>query len=137
MNVRRPKIIITYGSFDVLHRGHINLLRRARALGDKLYVGLSSDPFNHAKGKLSVFPYRDRKLILENLKFVDRVFKESSWSQKARDIKKYQADTFVIGDDWRGKFDELKKLCRVVYLSRTGGISTTKIKRRIAALHRI
>lgn len=123
------KNIITYGTFDLLHVGHIYLLQRAKALGDHLTVAISTDSFNRLKGKISYFSYNERKLILESLKYVDRVIPETSWEQKVTDIQKYNIDTFVMGDDWKGKFDFLKEYCNVVYLPRTENISTTKIKK--------
>ncbi|MFI2362740.1 glycerol-3-phosphate cytidylyltransferase [Promicromonospora sp. NPDC019610] len=122
------KRVITYGTFDMLHYGHIELLRRARALGDYLIVALSSDEFNAGKGKNAYFSYADRKRMLEAIRHVDLVIPEHTWEQKASDIGLYQVDTFVIGDDWVGKFDELKAQCEVVYLARTPEISTTQIK---------
>nr|CRY94778.1 hypothetical protein [uncultured prokaryote] len=124
--------VITYGTFDTLHHGHIRLLRRARALGDYLIVALSTDEFNSLKNKTAYFSYEDRKQDLEALRYVDLVIPESTWEQKASDIRLYQADVFCIGDDWTGKFDELKSLCQVVYLQRTPGISSTAIRQRIA-----
>ncbi|MBP6505945.1 MAG: adenylyltransferase/cytidyltransferase family protein [Opitutaceae bacterium] len=129
--------VLTYGTFDVLHRGHIRLLTRARALGDYLVVGLSSDSFNQSKGKTSVFCYRDRELILKSLRQVDLVTRENSWEQKIHDIKKHDIDIFVIGDDWAGKFDHLRKYCQVVYLPRTTGISTTALKRKMAKIKKL
>ncbi|AEH52776.1 MULTISPECIES: glycerol-3-phosphate cytidylyltransferase [Heyndrickxia] len=123
------KKVITYGTFDLLHWGHINLLKRARALGDYLIVGLSSDEFNEIKNKKSYHSYENRKLILEAIRYVDQVIPEHSWEQKIDDIKKYNVDVFVMGDDWKGKFDFLKDYCEVVYLPRTVGISTSKIKK--------
>lgn len=124
------KRVITYGTFDLLHYGHINLLRRARALGDYLIVALSTDEFNRVeKNKACYFPYEERKGLLEAIRYVDLVIPESCWAQKETDVKLYQADVFVIGDDWRGKFDFLEAQgCEVIYLSRTPEISTTKIK---------
>lgn len=122
------KTIITYGTFDILHRGHINLLRRARELGDRLIVGLSSDEFNAGKHKSSLLNYENRKYVLESIRYVDLVFAESTWDQKVEDIIKYKADIFVMGDDWEGKFDNLKEHCEVMYLPRTQNISTTLIK---------
>jgi len=122
------KIIITYGTFDLLHIGHINLLKRARNLGDKLIVGLSTDKFNMSKHKSSFMPFEDRKTILEAIKYVDLVIPEESWDQKINDIEKHNADVFVIGDDWKGEFDHLNDICKVVYLTRTPGISTTQLK---------
>lgn len=122
------KTVITYGTFDILHRGHINLLKRARELGDRLIVGLSSDDFNAGKHKSSLLNYENRKCVLESICYVDFVFPEETWDQKIHDIKKHGADIFVMGDDWKGKFDTLKELCKVVYLSRTADISTTDIK---------
>ncbi len=128
------KRVITYGTFDLLHFGHINLLRRARNLGDYLIVGLSTDSFNSKeKGKQSYFDYEKRKLLLESIRYVDLVIPEKSWDQKEADISKYDVDVFVIGDDWRGKFDYLKDTagCEVVYLTRTPRVSTTQIKNDI------
>lgn len=122
------KTVITYGTFDILHRGHINLLKRARALGDRLIVGLSSDEFNAGKHKSSLLTYENRKCVLESIRYVDFVFPEENWAQKVEDIQKYDAAIFVMGDDWEGKFDELKSQCEVVYLARTPDISTTAIK---------
>lgn len=122
------KTVITYGTFDILHRGHINLLKRARALGDRLIVGLSSDEFNAGKHKSSLLNYDNRKCVLESIRYVDFVFPEENWAQKFEDIQKYDAAIFVMGDDWEGKFDELKSQCEVVYLARTPDISTTDIK---------
>lgn len=124
--------VITYGTFDTLHHGHIRLLRRARALGDYLIVALSTDEFNLLKNKTAYFSYEDRKQDLEALRYVDLVIPECTWEQKASDICLYQANVFCIGDDWAGKFDELKSLCEVVYLQRTPGISSTAIRQRIA-----
>lgn len=124
------KKIITYGTFDLLHYGHINLLKRAKQLGDYLVVGLSTDEFNEKeKNKKTYFSYEERKKLLEAVRYVDLVIPEENWAQKREDIKEFKIDTFVIGDDWEGKFDDLKDLCEVVYLPRTPEISTTKIKK--------
>ena len=124
------KRVITYGTFDLLHYGHINLLKRAKALGDYLIVGLSTNEFNRLeKNKECYFDYEERKSLLEAIRYVDLVIPEENWDQKISDIKKYHADVFVIGDDWQGKFDYLSDLgIEVVYLSRTKEISTSKIK---------
>ncbi|WP_304339006.1 glycerol-3-phosphate cytidylyltransferase [Campylobacter ureolyticus] len=124
------KRVITYGTFDMLHYGHINLLCRAKALGDYLIVALSTDEFNlKSKNKKCYFSYEKRKHLLEAIRYVDLVIPETSWDQKRNDIRLYHIDTFVIGDDWKGKFDFLKEEgCDVVYLERTPEISTTKIK---------
>lgn len=122
------KKVITYGTYDLLHVGHINLLRRAKALGDYLLVVLSSDEFNAIKNKKSYHSYEDRKIILEAVKYVDEVIPEYTWEQKIKDVQDNDIDVFVMGDDWKGKFDFLKEYCEVVYLPRTEGISTTKIK---------
>ena len=123
------KKVITYGTFDLLHYGHINLLRRARELGDCLIVVLSTDEFNwREKHKKCYFPYAVRKLMLESIRYVDLVVPEENWEQKKTDVVKYGADVFVMGDDWKGKFDFLKDKCDVVYLPRTPEISTTQIK---------
>ena len=120
--------VITYGTYDLLHVGHINLLRRAKALGDYLLVVLSTDEFNAVKHKTAYHSYEDRKLILEAIRYVDEVIPEYNWEQKISDVVNNQIDVFVMGDDWKGKFDFLKDYCEVVYLPRTEGISTTKIK---------
>ena len=122
------KRIITYGTFDVLHYGHINLLKRAKALGDYLIVVLSSDEFNALKNKKSFYTYEQRKMILEACRYVDLVVPEYTWEQKIQDVVDNKVDVFVMGDDWKGQFDFLKEYCEVVYLPRTEGISTTKIK---------
>lgn len=122
------KKVITYGTFDLLHRGHINILRRAKELGDHLTVALSSDEFNAIKGKKAYHDYEHRKFILEAIRYVDKVIPEHRWEQKIDDVITQEIDVFVMGDDWKGKFDFLKEYCEVVYLPRTEGISTTKIK---------
>ena len=123
--------VITYGTFDLIHYGHINLLKRAKAQGDYLVVALSSDEFNAGKGKKSYFTYEERKAMLEAIRYVDMVIPEESWEQKVTDVEKYDIDVFVMGDDWEGKFDFLKDKCAVVYLPRTPEISTTKIKNEL------
>ena len=123
------KRIITYGTFDVLHYGHINLLKRARALGDYLIVGLSTDEFNLIKQKESFYTYEQRKTILEACRYVDLVIPEDTWEQKVSDIKKYQADVFVMGNDWSHKFDFLQDFCEVVYLKRTPDVCSTETKK--------
>jgi glycerol-3-phosphate cytidylyltransferase len=127
------KRVITYGTYDLLHYGHIELLRRARALGDYLIVALSTDEFNEGKGKKSYFSFEERRRMLEAIRHVDLVIPENTWEQKSEDIRLYHVDTFVIGDDWAGKFDELKEHCEVVYLERTPEISTTQIKAGLAS----
>ena len=124
------KRIITYGTFDLLHYGHINLIRRAKAQGDYLIVALSTDEFNwNEKQKKCYFSYEQRKALLESIRYVDLVIPEASWEQKRNDIQEYHIDTFVIGDDWKGKFDFLNEYgVEVVYLSRTPEISTSQIK---------
>lgn len=131
------KRVITYGTFDLLHYGHINLLRRARALGDYLIVALSTDQFNHdSKNKVCYFTYEERKQLLESIRYVDLVIPEENWEQKVRDVREYHVDTFVMGDDWAGKFDFLKEYCEVVYLPRTPEISTTKMKQDMQELRK-
>jgi glycerol-3-phosphate cytidylyltransferase len=123
------KRIITYGTFDLLHYGHIKLLKRARELGDYLVVALSTDEFNSIqKNKITYFTYQERKLLLESLRYVDLVIPENGWEQKRSDVSLYKIDIFVMGDDWEDKFDFLKDLCEVVYLPRTPEISTSRIK---------
>jgi glycerol-3-phosphate cytidylyltransferase len=120
--------VLTYGTFDLFHIGHIRLLERARSLGDYLVVGLSTDEFNLKKGKKSVFGYAERLAILGALKHVDKIIPEDDWDQKLDDVIANEINVFVMGDDWEGKFDFLRPHCEVVYLPRTSGISTTYIK---------
>lgn len=124
------KKILTYGTFDLLHYGHIELLRRAKLLGDYLIVALSTDEFNLKKNKKSYYDYEIRKKMLEAIRYVDLVIPENTWEQKRNDVIKYKIDTVVMGDDWKGneKFECLKDICNIVYLPRTPDISTTKIK---------
>ena len=126
------KKVITYGTFDLLHYGHINLLQRAKALGDYLIVAVSSDEFNRQKGEVCYFSYEERKRMVEALRCVDLVIPEESWDQKISDVREFRVDTFVMGDDWKGKFDFLKDYCEVIYLPRTPEISTTTIKQDIS-----
>jgi len=122
------KTVLTYGTFDLLHYGHLEILRRASMLGDKLIVGISTDEFNELKGKDCVLPFGKRKELLESLDYVDKVIPEDNWGQKVADIQENDVDIFVMGSDWEGKFDELKAYCKVIYFPRTKGISTTKLK---------
>lgn len=124
------KKVITYGTFDLLHYGHINLLKRAKQMGDYLVVCLSTDEFNkNSKNKECYFSYEIRKQLLESIRYVDLVIPENNWDQKIDDIKEFGINTFVMGDDWKGKFVFLKEYCEVIYLPRTKEISTTKIKK--------
>lgn len=123
--------VITYGTYDLLHYGHINLLKRAKALGDHLTVAVSTDEFNLGKGKVCTYPFEERALILQAVKYVDAVIPETCWEQKMQDVIDHEIDIFVMGDDWQGKFDFLCECCQVVYLPRTEGISTTSIKKSI------
>lgn len=125
------KKVITYGTFDLFHLGHVNLLKRARALGDQLIVGLSTDEFNQQKGKTTLVPYSHRLEILKACRYVDEVIPENNWEQKPQDLLDNQINIFVIGDDWQGKFDHLKEHCQVVYLPRTADISSTAMKEAI------
>lgn len=122
------KKVITYGTFDLLHYGHINLLKRAKELGDYLIVAVSTNEFNEVKGKKCYFTYEERKKLVESIRYVDLVIPENSWEQKIDDVIEFKIDKFVIGDDWKGKFDFLKEYCEVIYLPRTPEISTSKIK---------
>ena len=123
--------VLTYGTFDLLHYGHIRLLQRAKELGDYLIVALSTDEFNEIKGKKAYHSYETRKKMLEAVRYVDLVIPEENWEQKINDIREYKVDVTVMGGDWAGsdKFEYLKDYCQLVYLERTEGISTTKIKR--------
>ncbi len=130
----KSKTVITYGTFDLFHIGHLNLLKRAKSFGDRLIVAVSTDEFNLQKGKKTIIPYDQRAEIVANIKCVDAVIPEKTWDQKIEDIKKYNVDTFVIGEDWKGKFDFLNDYCNVVYLPRTEGISTTQLKSTLAKI---
>lgn len=125
------KRVLTYGTFDLLHYGHIEILRRAKELGDYLIVAVSTDEFNDIKGKKAYHSYETRKKMLEAIRYVDLVIPEETWEQKESDVKDYKVDVVVMGNDWEGstKFDYLKEFCEVIYLPRTEGISTTKIKK--------
>ncbi|WYP25865.1 glycerol-3-phosphate cytidylyltransferase [Alkalihalobacillus sp. FSL W8-0930] len=122
------KKVLTYGTFDLLHWGHINLLKRAKDLGDYVVVAISTDEFNAIKNKKAYHSFENRKMILEAIRYVDEVIPEETWDQKIQDVKNHNIDVFVMGDDWEGKFDFLKEHCEVVYLPRTTGISTSQIK---------
>lgn len=122
------KVVITYGTFDLLHVGHVRLLRRLKALGDTLIVGVSTDAFNAQKGKASIYPFEERREIIKSISFVDKVIPEETWDQKASDVKQYDVDILAMGDDWAGKFDTLSSDVEIVYLPRTEGISTTDIR---------
>lgn len=125
------KNIITYGTFDLFHIGHLKLLERLKRLGDSLYVGVSTDSFNHKKDKKSWIPFEDRLEIVGSIYCVDYCFPEEDWDQKISDIKKYNVSVFAMGDDWKGKFDYLSDYCEVIYLPRTQGVSSTEIKKKI------
>ncbi len=126
--MKKPTTLITYGTFDLLHIGHLNLLENLANLCDRLIVGVSTDEFNALKGKKCVVPYEDRARLVQSLKVVDLVIPEMDWAQKRSDIIEHQADIFAIGNDWSGKFDDLRDIVQVIYLPRTDGISTTEIK---------
>jgi glycerol-3-phosphate cytidylyltransferase len=125
------KTIITYGTFDMFHIGHLKLLQRLKNMADELIVAVSTDEFNTLKGKKVMISYANRAEIVENIKCVDQVIPEHNWEQKIADIKKYNIDVFAMGDDWRGEFDFLKEYCEVVYLERTKDISTTQLKKSL------
>lgn len=130
---RKLRRVLTYGTFDLLHYGHVRLLKRAAALGDYLIVALSSDEFNALKGKASFYSYGIRKEILESIRYVDLVIPEENWDQKISDIERYEVDVVVMGSDWKDspRFDYLKDHCELVFLDRTDGISTTDVKREL------
>jgi glycerol-3-phosphate cytidylyltransferase len=129
------RTVITYGTFDVLHLGHINMLRRARELGDRLVVGLSTDEFNGKKHKSSLLDYANRKAVLEAIRYVDLVIPEETWEQKVEDVKRHEVSVFVIGEDWKGEFDFLGEFCEVRYLSRTADISSSSLKQALITTH--
>lgn len=130
------KKVLTYGTFDLLHWGHVNLLKRAKDLGDYLIVAISTDEFNAIKNKKAYHSFENRKMILESIKYVDEVIPEDTWDQKVQDVKNNDVDVFVMGDDWKGKFDFLEDHCKVVYLPRTIGISTSQIKEDLLAVRK-
>ncbi|WP_318439274.1 glycerol-3-phosphate cytidylyltransferase [Photobacterium leiognathi] len=130
------KTVLTYGTFDLFHVGHIRLLKRLKSLGDRLIVCVSSDEFNSLKGKKSFFSYDERAEIVNACKYVDLVIPENNWSQKRKDIIDNDVDIFAMGDDWKGKFDDLSDLCEVIYLNRTENISTTDIKSKLSAINK-
>lgn len=125
-------IILTYGTYDLFHKGHENLLKKAKSLGGKIFVGISTDEFNQKKGKKSLQTYSERYRKISSLSYVDFVFPENSWNQKEVDIKKYNANIIVMGDDWKGKFDYLSNHCKVVYFERTKGVSSTQLRKKIS-----
>lgn len=125
------KTVITYGTFDMFHIGHLKLLERLSKLGDRLIVAVSTDEFNALKSKKTLIPFDQRMAIVRAIKYVDEVIAESSWEQKINDIKEFSVDIFAMGDDWKGKFDYLSEYCEVIYLERTKDISTTDIKKAI------
>lgn len=129
------KRVLTYGTFDLFHQGHVRLLKRAKALGDYLIVAVSTDEFNAIKDKRAYHDYATRAEVVEACRYVDLVIPEESWEQKASDVERYFVDVVVMGDDWAGsdRFDYLKELCEVVYLPRTEGVSTTEIKDGLSA----
>lgn len=126
--------VLSYGTFDLFHIGHLNLIDRLASMGDRLVVGVSTDEFNAGKGKTSVVSFEDRARIVASIKGVDAVIPEESWEQKVRDIREHEVDVFVMGDDWTGKFDHLSEHCEVVYLPRTAGISSSSIKEMLRVL---
>lgn len=124
--------IITFGTFDVFHLGHLRVLQRAKKLGDKLIVGVSTDELNFSKkGRYPVYSQEERFEILASIRYVDEVFYEHSLEEKRKYLIEYQADILVMGDDWKGKFDEFKDICRVIYLPRTPSISTSEVIEKI------
>lgn len=129
------KTVLTYGTFDLFHVGHVRLLKRLKALGDKLIVAVSSDEFNDLKGKKSFFSYEERAEILNACKYVDMVIPEYCWEQKEQDILKYNVNILGMGSDWDGKFDYLKEFCDVIYLTRTEDVSTTYIKKKLSNIN--
>lgn len=129
-----PGTVITYGTFDMFHVGHLRLLKRMAELGERTIVGVSTDAFNERKGKKALIPFEERKEIIESLRFVDLVIPEEDWNQKVSDIQLYGVQTFVMGDDWQGRFDSLKPYCEVIYLERTSGVSSTELRGSLSRL---
>ncbi|MCQ4310756.1 adenylyltransferase/cytidyltransferase family protein [Stutzerimonas sp. VN223-3] len=129
-----PTTVITYGTFDMFHVGHLRLLKRMSALGDRIIVGVSTDEFNERKGKKALIPFVERREIIESLDCVDLVIPEDDWAQKPDDIRRHGVDLFVMGDDWAGKFDHLGAYCEVKYLERTSGVSSTELRDSLRSL---
>lgn len=127
----KDKVILTYGTFDMFHIGHLRLIERLKEMGGTLIVGVSTDEFNESKGKKCIIPFEQRAQIVAAINGVTKVIPEMSWDQKISDIKKYNVDTFAMGNDWENKFDHLKEYCEVYYLDRTEGISTTSLKQQL------
>ncbi|MBL4866102.1 MAG: adenylyltransferase/cytidyltransferase family protein [Pseudomonadales bacterium] len=128
------KTVITYGTFDLFHVGHLRLLQKLKAIGDTLIVAVSTDEFNAQKGKKAIIPFEQRKEVVENIKCVDLVVAEHDWDQKIADIMNLEVDIFAIGDDWKGEFDFLEEYCQVIYMQRTAGISSTQLKNTLKSL---
>ncbi len=133
----KDKVILTYGTFDMFHIGHLKLLERLKALGSKLIVAVSTDEFNQIKGKKTIIPYAQRAEIVSAIKYVDMVIPENDWEQKIEDVKKHNVDIFAMGHDWEGKFDFLKEYCDVIYLPRTADISSTDLKQQLNKISQI
>ena len=131
--MENKKIVITYGTFDMFHIGHLNLLKRMKVFGDTLIVAVSTDQFNEIKGKKTLIPFEQRSAIVESIRYVDKVIPENNWEQKIEDVQKMDVDTFIIGDDWKGKFDFLTEHCEVIYLERTKDISTSMLKKSMSS----
>ena len=131
--MENKKIVITYGTFDMFHIGHLNLLKRMKVFGDTLIVAVSTDQFNEIKGKKTLIPFEQRSAIVESIRYVDKVIPENNWKQKIEDVQKMDVDTFIIGDDWKGKFDFLTEYCEVIYLERTKDISTSMLKKSMSS----
>ena len=129
--MKKYDVCITYGTFDLFHIGHLKLLKRIKAMCNTLIVAVSTDEFNALKGKTSVIPFNERIEIVKSIRYVDKAIPEKSWEQKFKDIDEYKVNAFVMGDDWKGKFDALSGKCKVIYLPRTKGISSTEIKEKI------
>ncbi len=130
--MKNEKTVITYGTFDMFHIGHLKLLQRLSQLGDRLIVGVSTEEFNQLKGKKTLIPFEQRAEIVSNIRCVDLVISEEGWEQKVNDIREYNVDIFAMGDDWKGEFDFLKDYCEVVYCARTVGVSTTGLKKSLS-----
>lgn len=128
------RVVLTYGTFDLLHVGHLNLLERLKALGDYLVVGVSTDEFNAQKGKQTIIPFQDRLRLVQSIRCVDMAIPENAWDQKVRDIHEYGVAVFGMGGDWIGRFDDLKAYCEVVYLPRTEGVSSSQLKQLLRVL---
>ncbi|MEJ5230088.1 MAG: adenylyltransferase/cytidyltransferase family protein [Pseudothermotoga sp.] len=131
------RTVLTYGSFDLFHIGHLNFLQKARDFGDRLVVGVTTDEFDLLKGKVDLFNYEERAKVVESIKYVDEIFPAKGWEEKIEDIEKYKPHVIVASEEWREKYEPLRKLCRVEFLPRTQGISSSRLRHLLNAIEEL